>query len=167
MNEDDEKGDQVPAAQNTSHIAIDLSGRDHTVWEKRSSRFFERILNSVKKYLGLDIPSGAPTDPKVLDALNSLSDSALATLKSPQLKNLERQASIKVKVAEAREKEALARKIELESDKLEMDIERERVIESQLTIDRLIQRGELTIIENEDGRLTFIMSDIKSSSSAE
>lgn len=137
-------------------ITIDVAGKDPEIWKNRSQRFHERLINSVKKMLGNDIPASATADKDLRDAVDSLADAAQEKLKKPALMNLERQASIQVLLAEAKEKEANARRTNLEADKLEIEIERERVLESQRVIDLMIQRGELTVVEK-DGETLFIL----------
>lgn len=138
-------------------IAVDVRGKDSSLWEKREPRFTERLLNSFKKLLGADIKPDITANEELLDAADTLAKSALEVIRKPQLRNLERQASIQLKLAEAKEKEANARKVNLEADKLEIDLEiaREQIHISQAIIDLKIQRGELIPIIK-DGELTLI-----------
>ena len=140
---------KADSTDDSSLISIEVVGKDAELWDKRGKRFYQRLINSVKQMLGNDIPSSATADKDIKDAVDALAESALERLKGPLLTNLERQASVKSLLAEAREKEANARLIGLKADKLEMEIKRERIHESQRMIDLLIQRGELTIIERE------------------
>jgi hypothetical protein len=136
-------------------IAIDVAGKDPDIWVKRSDRFHQRLLNSVKKLFGQDIPASATANIDLRDTVDAIAEGVHEKLKEPLLANVERQASVKVKLAEAKEKEANARRIGLEADKLEIELESERVHESQKMIDLLIQRGELTLIE-QNGETIFI-----------
>lgn len=143
-----------------SLLSIDLEGRDIQIWEKRRPRFHERLVNSVKMLFGKDIPPSATANEDLKKAIDTMGDSAIEALKAPQLKNLERQASVRVMLAEAREREAQARKIEIETEMMELELDRERrkVHESQQIIERLIQRGELVMLER-DGETVLIYKE--------
>lgn len=132
-------------------IAVELSGKDKAVWIQRCKRFYDRILNSVRKLHKSDIPPMAKSDSEVRTVSDLLAKTAGAAIRGPLLKNLERQAALRLKVAEAREKEAIARKTELEADKLEFsfEAERNRVLASQHFLDLAIQRGEIVVLEHE------------------
>ncbi len=137
-------------------ISVSIVGQDQNTWLKREPRFIERILNSVKNFFGSDIPSTATANNEIQEAAENLVESAQQTIKSPQLINLERQANIKVKLAEVKEREANARKTTLEADLIEQEVKlREDVHNSQRIIDLLIQRGELVPIEK-NGVMTFV-----------
>lgn len=138
-----------------SMIAIEVCGKDADLWERREPRLVERLANSFKKLLGADIRPDVTANNELLEAADTIANSAKEVLKVPQLKNLERQASVRLMLAKAKEKEANARKIVLEANKLEMEIEREQVLQSQAIIDRLITRGELIPIEK-DGELVLV-----------
>lgn len=134
-------------------ISISASGQDEELWDKRKTRFFQRTMNSVKKMFGNDIPPKATLFPELECMGDQLLETTHERLKGPALVNMERQASVMLKLAEVKEKEANARKTELESDLLE--VERNRVLESQRHIDLLIQRGELVVSEK-DGEVVLI-----------
>lgn len=136
-------------------ISVELHGRDIEIWEKRSDRFHERITNSIKKMFGGDIPASATVNNDLKEAIDDLAESAKQKLKTPQLNNIEKQISIQAKYAELKEREARTRKIQLEADMLEIEVERARVLESQKIIDILIQRGEL-VMKEINGETVFI-----------
>jgi len=149
------KGNPPLDSQNKDMISVDLHGKDIEIWEKRSDRFHERITNSIKKIFGGDIPASATANEDLKEAIDDLAESAKQKLKTPQLNNIEKQITIRAKYAELKEREARTRKIELEADKLEMEIERAKVLESQKIIDLLIQRGEL-VMKQINGETVFI-----------
>jgi hypothetical protein len=138
-------------------IAIDIQGKSPEIWAHQEPRFYQRLLNSMKRMVGRgnDIPPRATADEEIKDTLDTILSSAQEKLKGPALANLEKQANVAVKLAEAKEREANARRLSLEADKLEMEIEREKVHESQRVIDLMIQRGELLVTER-DGVRYFI-----------
>lgn len=133
-------------------LSIDVHGRDREIWEKREPRFVERILNSFKMLFGGDIRPEVTANTELLDAADTMAKNVLST---PQIKNLERQVAVKLKMAEILEREANARKTSLEADKLAMEIERENVLHSQKVIELAIKRGELVPIKK-DGELVII-----------
>lgn len=153
--DDPAKKTEEVGGSNESMMAVEITGKDAGLWERRESRFVERLVNSFKKLLGADIRPEITANNELLDAADAIANSAKEALKAPQLKNLERQAAVRAKLAEAKEKEANARKIGLEADMLEMEIERERVLQSQAIINRLITRGELIPVEK-DGELVLV-----------
>lgn len=139
----------------TPLIAVEISGRDSAIWEKREPRFNERLTNSVKKVFGADIPPSATAEGDVKDIVDGVADAVNSKLKASTLINLEKQAAIKVKHAEVKEREANARLVNLQADKLALELEREQTHESQKMIDLLIQRGDLIMTEC-DGEIIFI-----------
>lgn len=146
-------------------IAVEVSGKDPVVWTKRKLRFYQRIFNSIRKIFESDIPPAATADTELKTLSDLLAASAFESIKTPVLKNVERQAAIKLMLAEAREKEAAAkereanaRKLHLEADLIELEMETKKVLESQRILDLAIQRGELTVIEK-DGETLFIVCD--------
>lgn len=132
-------------------LSVAFEGKDSEIWARQEPRFHQRIFNSLKKMVGQgrDIPASATANDDLKEAIDNVAQSAQEKLKGPQLINLERQANIAVKLAEAKEREANARKIDLEADKLEMEIERAKVHESQAVIELMFQRGELTLLEKD------------------
>lgn len=136
-------------------VAIELCGKNPERWERREPRFIERLKNSFRKLLGADIRPEITANNELLDAADTLAKSAQEALKAPQLHNLERQASVKLKLAEAMEKEANARRTNLEADMLEIEVKSKHIHESQAIIDRLIQRGDLIPVEK-DGELFMV-----------
>lgn len=153
---DKEKPEKNSDQKNEPMLAVSIVGKNSEIWEKREPRFVERITNSVKKIFGADIPAYATVDEDLKEAAEDLASSAKAAIKTPQLKNLDRQATINLKLAEIKLKEANARKTNLEADLLEQELKmREDVHNSQKYVDLLIQRGELIPVEKE-GELIFI-----------
>ncbi len=148
VNKDESAGDSL--------VAIEITGKDLDTWNDRRPRFYERMLNSVINIFKSDIPPSATANKEMKESADDFLRSAQEKIKSPQLVNQERQASISLKLAEAREREANTRKIQLEADKLEMEIEQETVHQSQKTIEILIQRGELELLKEEDGELILL-----------
>lgn len=136
-------------------VAIEICGKDPACWEAQEPRFVNRIVNSFKRLFGADIKPDVTANNELLDAADTLAKSAHEALKAPQLYSSERQASIKLKLAEAKEKEASARKVNLEADMLEMEIRKQAIAESQEYIDLLIKRGELIPIEK-DGEFFLV-----------
>ena len=98
------------------------------------------------------------------ESIDELVLSAKLKLKGAQISNLERHASISVKLSkaklneaklnEAKLNEAETRLKNLEAEKLEAEIERDLVLESQAFIERAFQRGELTSYE-ENGEIVI------------
>jgi hypothetical protein len=156
------KGGSI-SSDDHSLLAIDIQGKDPEIWAHQKPRLYTRIANSVKDLFSQnnDIPPQATANEDIKETIENLAYSAKAKLQSPQLANLERQANINVKLAEVKEREANARKIALEADRLEMDIEREKVHESQKMINILIQRGQLSLVEHE-GEMCFILNRLPS-----
>ncbi|MEW8439698.1 MAG: hypothetical protein AB2689_16240 [Candidatus Thiodiazotropha taylori] len=166
-NQEDKNSDQVETKPKPSHhetqdnlITIELSGRNPERWKARKPRFLQRIGNSVKKLLGADIKPQFTADEELNNTAEEAIKSAKEAIRKPQLENEERQASIQLKLAEVKEKEAYARRTNLEADMLEIEIESKLIHESQEIIDRLIQRGALIPIEK-DGELYFIYNKDK------
>lgn len=153
--DDQAKNGEHDSVSQESMLAIEVRGKDTELWERREHRFVNRLLNSFLRLLGADIRPEITANKELLDAAETFAKSAQESLKVPQLKNIEREASIQLKLAEAKEKEAYARKLNLEADKLEMEIERECVLQSQKVIGILIARGELIPIEK-DGELMLV-----------
>ena len=88
------------------------------------------------------------------ESIDELVLSAKLKLKGAQISNLERHASISVKLSKAKLNEAETRLKNLEAEKLEAEIERDLVLESQAFIERAFQRGELTSYE-ENGEIVI------------
>lgn len=137
-------------------IAIEVSGKNKDIWKKRRPRFFQRLINSIKSLFKGDIPPSATANSEILDAADEILHSAQEAIKSPQLINQERQANIKNKYADTKLKEAEARKAALEADILEMEYEREMVHHSQKLIERMIQRGELILLKEDNGEIVLL-----------
>lgn len=146
-----------PESTEQSLVAVEACGKDSELWAEHNSRFITRLLNSVKNVFNNDIPPKATADNEIHDAIDNAADGLNEKLKGPKLVNQERQANIYKILAEAKEREAAARKLSLESDMIEMELERQKVHESQKMISLLIQRGELKIIEK-DGETLFILN---------
>ena len=110
--------------------------------------------------LGADIPASATANSELQNAADEIAKSAQEVLKKPQLENIERHANIRLKLAEAKEREANARKIALEADILEAEHERQEAHESQKIVDLMIQRGEIIFVERDD-EIVFIVKKPK------
>lgn len=146
-------------------ISVDVTGIDRETWKEHGSKLSDRLKNTVKKLFGGDIPPRAETIARDVEGfIDGIAASAHEKLKSSKMVNIERQASIVAKLAEAKERDANARRINLEADKMEMELEEKRkmakVFEAEKAISLMIQRGELTIQESADGR-TLIIYDKK------
>lgn len=154
---------QLPANVSDQLIVINLSGKDPEIWRQRCKRFYWRIRNSVKRIFNSDIPPLASSDAEIRTVSDLMTTTALGAIKTPALKNMERQAAIRLKLAEAREKEASARMLELEGDKLELQLEgvRRKVLESQRLLDLAIQRGEIVVSE-QDGAIVILIREAPS-----
>jgi uncharacterized protein YbjQ (UPF0145 family) len=145
--------------------AINLSGKDPATWEKRKSRLYDRIINTVRHLLGQDEKISEETVAvDVQNALDSLADNASQRLKGPALVNAERQANIQLKLAQARELNANARLKEIEAAAKEKDItveelqaliERKEVLASQELVNTLVSEGRLSVINTGDGELVI------------
>ena len=137
-------------------VVLEISGKEPELWEERQPRFFQRLGNSIKDIFKSDIPTNATANKEIMDTADDLVRSAQEAIKSPQLINQERQASIKKQLAEAKANEAVARKTELEADLLEAEIERDKVHQSQKMIQILIQRGILVPLKQDDGEIVLL-----------
>lgn len=154
MSEKDDPVEKRPLhdATHENMLSIGIHGRDSDTWGKRGPRFVERIFNSFRSLFSGDVRPEVTANTELLDTADAL---AKEVLNAPQLRHLEKQLSIKLKMAEIKEREANARKVGLEADKLEMEIEREQVLKSQKLIELAIKRGELIpVVEN--GELVLI-----------
>lgn len=157
--DDTKKPKEEVASHQESMIAVGVTGKDSKVWVDRKPRFLERLINSVKMLFGADIPASATANQEFQDTVDSMAKSAQEALKGPQLVNEERQASINLKLAEAKERAANARKVGLEADLLEAEV-RKTVHESQKIVNLSLQRGELKLFI-EDGKITFVFNKRK------
>lgn len=139
--------DKLISTENKGNVSIEVSGKNVDTWKEKSPSFFIRLKNSLLKFLGADIKPAYTADNAIINLAENAVESAQALVKNPQLINQERQASIKLKLAEAEEKLANANKTNIESELLSIELERAKIINSQKYIDRLIQRGELVPVE--------------------
>jgi hypothetical protein len=138
-------------------ILLNIAGKDPVRWEKRKPHFLNRLINSVKGMMGTPFDRSNTANEEIQSTFDDIARSAQEVAKAPQLINAERMASITLKLAEAREREAVARKTNLEADMLEDEIKRKEIFESQRVIELLIQRGELLVKES-DGQKYIILT---------
>ncbi|HSB95468.1 MAG TPA: hypothetical protein VLC91_03415 [Spongiibacteraceae bacterium] len=146
------------------YVAIEVVGFDRDTWKKRRHRFVERITNSFKSLMRSQVPGRRSLNDEAKEAVESLASSAQSILKVPQIKNLEKVASIQKQLSEVRVNNAKAAEIEanarlknLEADKLAYEIERDTILESQHVIDAMLKQGKIYPVLK-DGQLTLVIS---------
>lgn len=151
-----EKTKKLVAKKDADYLAIDLNPKNLSIWEKAKNRFTTRVFSIFNNIKNWKLTKKTTVSQETGYAFENLIASSQAILQKPRLTNIEKQASIKLKLAEVKKLEAEARLINAQADEKNIAIEQAKQIrESQEKISILIKRGELIPIQK-DGQLIFI-----------
>lgn len=144
----DGKSTEKESDSRESFLAIDLVGKNKNIWEARRPRFIVRLINKIRSLWNSQVPGRSTLHEESKFALTNLVASAQEVIKSPQMKNMERQAEIVKKLSEANLNNSNAKKIDAETELIQ-------VLNSQKIVESLIKKGEL-YPEVKDGKLNII-----------
>ena len=68
---------EINSVDEQSMIAIEIAGKNPEVWALRNERFFDRMVNSFKKFFGYDIPSRATAEGDINDAVEAIESNTI------------------------------------------------------------------------------------------
>ena len=145
----DDKPKDSKSDSNGLFVSIDLTGKDKEIWDRQRPKFVARLINNIKSLWDSQVPGRTTVHEEAKKTLFDLAASAQDIIKSPQLKNMEKEAEIIKKMSEAKLNNSKARKIDAEAALIE------EVHNSQKVIESLMNKGEL-YPEIKDGKLHII-----------
>jgi hypothetical protein len=147
------------------YYALELTGKDQSLWQRWRSRFVTRLKNKMRGFFGRRGPRGKTVESEAEEAMDSAVNSLQALLSKAAIENekskveIEKlRAEIELTRAESRFTDARARESEAQSEliraqarKLELEIQVQQVQTSITVIEAMIAKGQLTIREDVGG----------------
>lgn len=145
--------------------AIELTGKDQSVWQRWRSRFVIRIRNKVRGFFSRKGPRGKSVEEEADEALGGAVNSLQALLAKASLHNEKismeieklrvdiekKRAETRLIDSKSRESDAQARLLDSQSRKLELEIEVQQIQTSITYIEGLVSKGALNARDDVNG----------------
>ena len=138
---------------------IAVEGEDKSTWRKHKDIFLQRLNQKFQNILNYHIRKDKKLRDQTKDTIEGVFTHIDELFKTKKLTNVKKQTEIAKALADLRKQEAETRKIDLESDLLELERNAQISQAAQKQISELMEVGALVPVEDENGDMVIAIAN--------